>query len=296
MIGPKITEQEQAQIEVLTRAGHTQTEIARALGLCRASVAAIQKSLGLQPQPFKETRGCLTKCEKRKIARLYRNGLRVREIAERLHVTPNTVALAKKKMGFPVLPIMPEKKILALLQANVDQRQIARILKVPYRRIRLFARAHGFARPRHVLTPAQLAAIDEDILNREGSAKSISKRYKASYRYVLERAHLILECEKFLPTWKWPLSSYFPSRPSPVKFHSEPMSAEEFVERFFHFAPRPGVIVGDHEVGVAAQILLHTRTLFFGRPPNESEYLRGLQQAVAAHLARAATQDSPWTH
>lgn len=287
----KITSQVREQIETQSRTGKlTQKQIAAELGLCPESVGAVQKSLGLQPQPMKKTRGPLSEHEKRQIRRLHGKGLRATEIAARMQLTRNTVGLAKRKMHLTTLPPLPESKILSLQREGVDQRQIARMLKVPYRRVAKFARANGYARPRHVMTPEQVAAIDDAILNREATAISIAKSHGASYKYVLHRAHLLLECERFLGISKPPLTSYFPSRPSPIRL-SETMSAEKFVERFFHFAPRPGVVIGDVEVGVAARILLHTRVLFFGRPQNEVEYLRELQNAVAAHLAHGVTSE-----
>jgi hypothetical protein len=76
----------------------------------------------------------------------------------------------------------------------------------------------------------------------------------------------------------------------------ETISAEQFVENFFNFALRPGVTFSDLDVQKAGKILLQLRTEFFGMPQNESEYYRGLCDAVAHHLGVAATANNEWVH
>jgi hypothetical protein len=196
-----------------------------------------------------------------------------------------------------LVPGLPERKILSLRKRGLTQRQICARLRLNYRRVYRFFRAHGFARPRcRRLTAADIVAIDSAILRRDGSASAIARTFSASYRYVLQRAHKLLECEKFLSTCKHPLESYFPSlRPLPAIKRGE-MSAQRFVENFFPFQVRSGVVITDTDVATAAKILLEGRRLFFGAPQNEGQYLSELENFVAAHLGVAPTTESKWVH
>lgn len=296
MMGKKISTETRALIEALSREGKTQREISGRTKLCTETIRTIQKSIGLQPQPHKRTRGRLTQQEKKEVRRLYKKGWLIESIAKRLNVTRNTVTRAMRAMGLPRLRPLPETKILAMMRDRVPQRQIAKLLKVPYRRVFQFCRKHGFAHPRHVMTAAKIAAIDNAILNREATAFSIAKNYNASYTYTLKRAHQILGCQRFLGISNPPLTSYFPSRPPQPMKRDTMMSAEQFVRNFFPFSVRAGAVITDSDVTIAAQTLLEARRLFFGSPPNEAQYLAELSRFVAEHLHVAAHAREGWVH
>jgi hypothetical protein len=147
-----------------------------------------------------------------KIRELQSQGLGTGAIGERLGLSLGVVTKYKKILGLPVWPPLPEKEILKLLRKGLAPRTIAQRLRVSYRRTRKFAHAHGIGRPRPKLTAAQKKLLTADILAREASAAALAKRYGASYHEVLQMAHDLLACKRFLPSWRTPLSSYFPSR------------------------------------------------------------------------------------
>jgi hypothetical protein len=140
--------------------------------------------------------------------------MRTTHIALQLGIDRSCTAKYRKAMGLSPTPILPEKKILALLKSRrMDQREIARTLNIPKRKVFAFAQAHGFGRPHKKLSGSQALALIDDILQRRGSAAALAKKYNASYKRVLELAHRLLQCERFVPSWRTPLSSYLPSRP-----------------------------------------------------------------------------------
>jgi DNA-binding CsgD family transcriptional regulator len=136
------------------------------------------------------------------------------DIAAQMKITRNTVALAKRKMGLPVWPALPEAEVLRLLKSGMAPRSVAKKLGVSVRGTTEFAHANGFGRPRRKLSPAQKSRLDEMILHREKSAIQIAKACRASYKYVLFRAHTVLGIGQFLPVWKDPLRSNFPPNPA----------------------------------------------------------------------------------
>jgi predicted DNA-binding protein (UPF0251 family) len=152
----------------------------------------------------------LTAEELEQIRELALSGLHNVDIAAQMHITRNAVALAKKKMGLPVWPALPEATILELLRTGMAPRAVAEKLNVSKRGTTRFAHAHGFGKPRRTLSDRQKARIDRMILRREKSAQMIAKACNASYKYVLARAHTLLDVSKFLPVWKDPLRSHFP--------------------------------------------------------------------------------------
>jgi len=152
----------------------------------------------------------LTPEELNEVCHLALTGLSNTAIAATMDINRNTVALAKRKLGLPVWPALPGAKILELLRSGMSARAIAKKLEVSCRGTAELARQHGFGRPRRNLSSAQKVRIDRMILRREKSAAMIAKTCKASYKYVLARAHTLLECPKFLPVWKDPLRSHFP--------------------------------------------------------------------------------------
>jgi hypothetical protein len=124
------------------------------------------------------------------------------------------VHLALAKLGLPTRkpPLLHQEKILKLLHEGVEQRKIARLLKVSYRAVYAFARQNGFARPRKPLGE-QLPRLLDDIRYHRDSAISLAKKHHVSYKRALALAHKTLACERFLPTTKpKPLSSVFPQR------------------------------------------------------------------------------------
>src|SRR5258706_14364968 len=210
MMGKKISGETRREIEALSREGLPQKEIAGHAGICVDTVREVQKTLALQPHPHKHPRGQITAAEKRKIAKLYeKEGKLIKEIAARLSIRRDTVADIIKRAG--LVPGLPERKLLALRRAGLTQPEIARKLRLNYRRVFRWFRAHGVRQPRYAMTPQKLAAIDDAILRREATAISIVNNYRASYTYTLARAHQLLECERFLGISNPPLTSYFPS-------------------------------------------------------------------------------------
>ena len=161
-------------------------------------------------KPNPQHRWHLTAEEIEKIAALRSQGHSQTEIGKRLKITRNSVAVALKKLGLPTLrPLAHQEQILALLNQSIERRIIARMLKVPYRSVYRFARERGFGRPRKQFSVEQLI---EDIVNHRGSGIALAKKHGASYRKVLQLAHTVLACERFLPVWKNPLRSDFPQK------------------------------------------------------------------------------------
>ena len=156
----------------------------------------------------------LTPEEIEQIRELVLSGLNNTQVAREMHVTKSTVALAKKKLGLPVWPSLPEEKVLALLETGMAPRAVAQKLKVSIRGTRRFAHEHGFGKPLRELSPAQKKKIDRMILRREKSGAMIAKTCNCSYKYALARAHTVLGITQFLPVWKDPLRSNFPPKAS----------------------------------------------------------------------------------
>jgi DNA-binding CsgD family transcriptional regulator len=152
----------------------------------------------------------LTDAEIEQIRTRALEGMNNTDIAAQMHITRNTVALAKRKLGLPVWPALPEAEVLRLLKTGMAPRAVAQKLGASYRGVTKFANANGFGRPRRKLSAAQKAKIDRMILRHEKSAQMIAKTCSASYKFVLRRAHVLLDCLKFLPVHKDPLRSYFP--------------------------------------------------------------------------------------
>jgi hypothetical protein len=154
-------------------------------------------------------------------------GMRTTHIALQLGIDRNSTAKYRKAMGLSPTPILPKKKLLALLKSRrMGQREIARTLHIPYRKVYAFAQEHGFARPHKKLSGSQALQLIDDILQRRGSAAALAKKYNCSYKRVLELAHRLLQCERFLPSWRTPLSSYLPSRPPQPMSGSTPQQRE----------------------------------------------------------------------
>jgi hypothetical protein len=170
----------------------------------------------------------LTLEERAEVVTLRRAGLHIGEISYKLGVNRNTVGKWIVKAGLPISrrPPIPEKKakqMLALLRKRVERRKIGRMLGISHRAVREFANANGFAQPKKEPTKEQILATVSAILAREGSGAAIAKKYGVPYKRTLAMAHNLLQCERFLPTWKRPLESYFPSRPpEPMKKEAEP--------------------------------------------------------------------------
>jgi transposase-like protein len=167
--------------------------------------------------------------EKKEIVRLHGEGLRNVDICHALTLNRNTVHLALVKAGLRITrrPPLPEKKVMELLRKGVGARTIGRMLKVSHRHVLEFARQRGFCKPRKEVGQATVLLVVDEILKRKASAMAIAKKHNMPYKRVLEMAHRLLQCEKFLPTWKHPLSSYFPSRPP------EPMKPQQGGEEGF---------------------------------------------------------------
>jgi hypothetical protein len=182
----------------------------------------------------------LNTAEKAKVVQLSRAGLRATRIALEMGLTRNTVMKWRSAAGLPGGPVLPEAKILSLLRRGVGARTIGRRLRVSYRAITKLARANGFGpvRPPRVVTDVQILSLTSDILTREASAAQLSRKHQVSYKFVLQLAHKILACERFLPSWKNPLSSYLPSKeplrimqkilpePAPFTLSTPPMQSE----------------------------------------------------------------------
>ena len=67
-------------------------------------------------------------------------------------------------------------------------------------------------------SPPYLLLYRADIFAREASAMALARKHRCSYKIVLALAHDLLQCTRFLPTWKQPLTSYLPSLPdAPLK-------------------------------------------------------------------------------
>jgi len=163
----------------------------------------------------------LTNEDRKRIRDLYAAGERsALRISRKLGVTWNT---ARKWMDAEQLPqeqVFPAAEILALLKERVPQKQIAKMLKVPFRQIVPFARAHGFARPHFHPTPFQAIKVIDMALSHRFSVAEISRSLRVPYDSARKMVKVILQCEKLVSGGqeKYGLDSYFPSRyKSPLK-------------------------------------------------------------------------------
>lgn len=147
-----------------------------------------------------------------KIRELQAQGLGTTAIAKKLSVSLSATGKYKKLLGVQGLRILPEKQILELLKKGDAPRTIAQRLGVSYRRTQTFAHQNGFGKPRKELSKAQLKLLTADILKREASALALTRKYRCSYKTVLALAHDLLQCTRFLPSWRTPLSSYLPAK------------------------------------------------------------------------------------
>jgi hypothetical protein len=165
-------------------------------------------------KPNPKIRWHLTTEEKNKIRELSLKGWRATAIAAEMRLTRTTVMRVRKAWDLPGKPVLPEKQILALLERGVEQRRIARTLKVSYRRVCSLARAHGYGQPRRGLSEIQFLSLVGDIFRREASAASLAKKHGTPYKWALAMAHCFLGIERFLPSWRNPLSGDFYLSPS----------------------------------------------------------------------------------
>src|SRR5258708_25344185 len=95
--------------------------------------------------------------------------------------------------------ILAETKILPLIRRCIEQRTIARTLKVPYRQVSAFARTHGFARRPHWRpTTKQIVEIIDLALAHRHSIAEIARIVKGPYNPVLKICHRLLESERFI--------------------------------------------------------------------------------------------------
>jgi hypothetical protein len=164
-------------------------------------------------KPNPQIRWHLADAEIQEIATLRSRGLGQTAIAHKLKLTRNTIAKALRKLGLPTRrPLFHEEEILNMLRAGVERRQIARTLEVPYRSVYLFAREHGFGKPRKQLSAEATSRLRDDIINRRGPAFQLARKYGTAYKQVLKLAHETLACERFLPVHKDPLRSHFPQK------------------------------------------------------------------------------------
>lgn len=160
-----------------------------------------------------------------RIKQLWRESKSAAYIMRACNVTFNTVVAWRERR----LRVFPEKKILKLLAQGLAPTTIARRLKYPRRTVVKFARQNGFASPLRPWTAEQLAVVSKDILARRGTAAAIAKRHRVSYKKTLALAHVLLECQRFIPSEKWPLESYYPSKLSQSPFADAKQEPDVFV-------------------------------------------------------------------
>jgi Homeodomain-like domain len=147
-----------------------------------------------------------------------------KEIARELDVHRNTVYRTQKALGVTARSRTSpsrakERKILALLRSGVSRAAIETSQHATVHAVRRIAEAHGIT-TRQKLTEVQTLQVLADIVGRNASALAISKRRGVPHKTVLAMAHQVLKCERFLPSAKNPLQSYFPSVPP------QPMNTE----------------------------------------------------------------------
>jgi transposase-like protein len=152
------------------------------------------------------------------IKALARKGKSNNEIALALGIAWTTVAAWRAKR----IRLFPTEEVLALLKQRVERHQIAKIVKVPFRTVRAFARANGFGftRPPWKPTPKQVAEIIDLALSHRYSIAAIARMNGAPYKRVLKMCHVALDCENFISGGQGvvALDSYLPSRyRSPLK-------------------------------------------------------------------------------
>jgi len=158
----------------------------------------------------------ITQSQRTKIRQLVLAGARTTDVVTKMHLNRNTVMRWRKRLGLSSKPILPAGKVLALLRKGIAQKKIARTLGVSQCAVSRFARAAGFVRPPRPLSETQILALMADIFRRADFARALAQKHDVSYKLVLKLAHQLLACEKFLPGWRTPLSSYLPSASVPT--------------------------------------------------------------------------------
>jgi hypothetical protein len=220
--------------------------------------------------------GRLTLVQKLEIRSLRREGLALRAIVRKTGCAWNTVKMWCGRNPEP--PIFPAEEILALLRQRVEQHEIGKRTGVPFRTIREFARANGFAQPRVQVSDEELREIISDITHRRGSGAAIAKRHRVSYKFVLNLAHFWLQCSRFLPSYKTPLESYFPSV-APPSIKETPDVFVQFVAKICETYFGGALPKVDDAKFVAAMIA--GNRLLSGQPePVLASFALGLVQAL----------------
>ena len=161
----------------------------------------------------------MMKCGRRSCD-LHKAGESPQSIMAKLGVSPNTVRKWIRAESLPTKAAFPEEEVLALLKERMAQKQISKVLKVPFRQIVTFARAHGFGSPHFHPTPGQVIKIIEMALGHQYSVAEISRAVRSPYDSTRTMVKTVLECERLISggQGKLGLDSYFPSKyRSPLK-------------------------------------------------------------------------------
>ncbi len=227
---------------------------------------------------------------RQEILKRTRAGELQKHIARALRLSKDTVGKIQREHGLQPYPgftltAKKEKQVIALFKAGFGQPYITKTSHVPghivyeIRDRHGLRRAPGTAYARYNFAAPQLRAIRRAIRTAE---RRIAHEFGVTHSWL----------RQFRRTM-WSNSGEH-SRRKLIE-PQETMSAEKFVATYFQFAARPGVTITGADVKTAAEMLLKLRTEFCGKPQNESEYYRGLCDAVAAHLGVAATE-SGWVH
>jgi len=236
MMGKRTPDDVRAEVVRRTRAGEKQKHIARALRLCKGTIAKIERQNNLQRHPgFVPTRQ-----QEQQVIKLFRAGFGAPYITTMTHVPGHIVYEIRDRHGL--------------------------------------RRAAGTAYARYNFATGQLRAIRRAIRTAE---RRIAHEFGVTHSWL----------RAFRRTM-W-TGEHNPRRKK-LTATQETMTAEQFVSKLFNFALRPGVTLSNDDVKKAGTILLQLRTEFYGKPQNESEYYRGLCDAVAAHLGCAT--ENGWVH
>lgn len=171
----------------------------------------------------------------KRVLKLWRTGKRQNEIAAELRISRSSAYRYQKALGLHAWQGITETQEAKIAELLFERRwgtsRIASYLsdgknRVSEHQVLLVKRKLNFQRRkgepgyRYRMSGAQSLRLIGDILDRTASAAALARRHRTSHKKVLKLAHSLLRCERFLPTWKHPLSSYGPSRPpQPIGRH-----------------------------------------------------------------------------
>lgn len=225
-------------------------------------------------------------------------GLSQTAIAQRLHLTRNTVRKALVSMAIPTRRPIPEQEILALLREGIGQRRIGKQLGVSSRATAAVVKKYHWKRADgagYHLAAKKRQQIIRAIENKEDHGTHLAETFSVGYHTVLDYAHRSLKCPKFLggPT-KEPFMSNFPQKYfDTLRVASMADFAEKIIDRYHKVFD--GKLSGDECAEILCQSTMQGIPVLRDAPEDAKEYFRvGLFDAIRTRLADA--RNSQWVN